>query len=182
MEGLENELWCRWSEGKVEEWTELLHVRWAELILQPFLHVTAHSPTLTLLYLRHSTSSNPSIVSPMSQLILQSFFCFSSVTGSSLMSPGIHRYGASGSMHACHAAGPGSISGWDKFPGWGFFRGFSSPVRRISFSHHNHPSLFHYGRQWLEMLMRPKTSNIHTYIHTSPGYPPMRHWIAPTHL
>ena len=31
-------------------------------------------------------------------------------------------------MRACHAAGPGSIPGRDKFPGWGFF----SPVRQMS--------------------------------------------------
>ena len=29
----------------------------------------------------------------------------------------VHRCGASGSMCACHAAGPGSIPGRDKFPG-----------------------------------------------------------------
>ena len=29
----------------------------------------------------------------------------------------IHRCGASGSMRACHAAGPGSILGRDRFPG-----------------------------------------------------------------
>ena len=33
----------------------------------------------------------------------------------------VHRCGASGSMLACHAAGPGSIPGRDKFPGCGFF-------------------------------------------------------------
>ena len=33
----------------------------------------------------------------------------------------VHRCGASGGMRACHAAGPGSIPGRDKFPGWGFF-------------------------------------------------------------
>ena len=32
----------------------------------------------------------------------------------------VHSCGASGSMRACHAAGPGSIPGRDKFPGWGF--------------------------------------------------------------
>ena len=69
-------------------------------------------------------------------------------------------------MRASHAAAPGSISGRDKFPGWGF-SGFSSPLRRmsgflghqgprISFSHHIHPSSFHYGRQWPEVLIRPK--------------------------
>ena len=29
----------------------------------------------------------------------------------------VHRCGASGSMRVCHAAGPGSIPGRDKFPG-----------------------------------------------------------------
>ena len=44
----------------------------AELILQPFLHftyVTAHSPTLPLLYLRHSSFYNPSFASPTSQAL-----------------------------------------------------------------------------------------------------------------
>ena len=61
------------------------------LILQPFRHftyVTTHSPTLPPLYLRHSSFSNPSFASPTSHLILQSFFRFSYVTGSSLLSPG----------------------------------------------------------------------------------------------
>ena len=54
--------------------------------------------------------------------------------------------------------------------------GFSSPVRQMSgsfrpprFPNFIWPSLsssiiIHYGRQWPEMLTRPKTSNIHTYI------------------
>ena len=61
----------------------------------------------------------------------------------------VHRCGAGGSMRACHAAGPGSISCPDTFLGRVFFRGFSSPVNqcqealgpivpRISFGHHNH--------------------------------------------
>ena len=61
------------------------------LILQPFRHftyVTAHYPTLPSLYLRHSSFSNTSVASPTSQLILQSFFRFSYVTGSSLTSLG----------------------------------------------------------------------------------------------
>ena len=33
----------------------------------------------------------------------------------------VHRCGLGGSMRTCHAAGPGSIPGRDKFPGWGFF-------------------------------------------------------------
>ena len=32
----------------------------------------------------------------------------------------VHRCGPGGSMRACHAAGPGSIPGLYKFPGWGF--------------------------------------------------------------
>ena len=61
------------------------------LILQPFRHFTyvaAHSPTLPSLYLRHSSFSNPSVASHTSQLILQTFFRFSYVTGFSLTSPG----------------------------------------------------------------------------------------------
>ena len=78
----------------------------SQLILQPFFHffyvtssahypnfpsftyVTAHSPTVPSLYLRHSSFSNSSVALPMSQLILQLFFRFSHVTGSSLTSPG----------------------------------------------------------------------------------------------
>ena len=63
-EGLENQLWCRWSDGKFGEW--------ALLILQtfpPFTYVTAHSPTLPLLHLHHSSFSNPSFASPTSQAL-----------------------------------------------------------------------------------------------------------------
>ena len=44
----------------------------SQLILQPFYrftYVTAHSPTLPLLHLRHSSFSNPSFVSPTSQVL-----------------------------------------------------------------------------------------------------------------
>ena len=34
-----------------------------------------------------------------------------------LLRMNVHRCGASGSMRACHTAGPGSIPGRDKFPG-----------------------------------------------------------------
>ena len=64
---------------------------WPELILQPFRHftyVTTHSPTPPLLYLRHSSFSNPYVASPTSQFILQVFFRFSYVTNSSLNSTG----------------------------------------------------------------------------------------------
>ena len=90
-EGLESELWRRWSDGKIGEWGELIFIVIAELILQPFCHFpyfTTHSPTLPSLYLRHSSFSNPSVASPTSQFILQPFFRFSYVTSSSLNSPG----------------------------------------------------------------------------------------------
>ena len=61
------------------------------LILQAFrcfTYVTTHSPTLPSLYLRHSSFSNPSVVSPTLQLILKPFFCFSYLTGFSLTSSG----------------------------------------------------------------------------------------------
>ena len=60
------------------------------LILQAFHHFTyikTHSPTLPSLYLHHSSFSNPSVASPMSQFILQPFFHFSFITGFSLTSP-----------------------------------------------------------------------------------------------
>ena len=62
-----------------------------KLIVQIFRHftyVTPHSPTLSSLYLRHSSFSKPSVASPMSQFILQPIFRFSNVTSSSLNSPG----------------------------------------------------------------------------------------------
>ena len=54
--------------------------------LHRFSYVTAHFPNLPPLYLRHSSFSNPSVVSPTSQFILQPFFRFTYVTGSSPMS------------------------------------------------------------------------------------------------
>ena len=53
-----------------------------------FTYVTNHSPTLSSLYLCHSSFSIPSVVSSISQLILQPFFLFSYVSGFSLTSPG----------------------------------------------------------------------------------------------
>ena len=92
-EGLENELCydynyelCSFSKLSIASPTSQLI-----LILQAFHHftyVTAHSPTLPSLYLRHNSFSNPSIASPTSQLILQPFFRLSYVTGFSLTSPG----------------------------------------------------------------------------------------------
>ena len=85
-EGLENGLWRRWSDWKLAEWEELIVIVIAELILQSFRHftyVTTHSPTLSSLYLRHSSFSNPSVASPTSQFILQPFCCFTYVTAHS---------------------------------------------------------------------------------------------------
>ena len=61
-EGLENEVWRRWSDGKVGEWA--------------------------VLHLRQNSFSNSSVALPTSQFILQPFFRDSYVTGSSLTSPG----------------------------------------------------------------------------------------------
>ena len=61
-----------------------------ERLKQPcrhFTYVTVHSPTLPSFYLRHSSCSNPSVASPTSQLILQPFFRFSYITGSSFTPP-----------------------------------------------------------------------------------------------
>ena len=58
----------------------------SQLILQPFRHITyitAHSPTLSLLHLRHSPFSNPSVASPTSQPSLQPFRCFTYFTAHS---------------------------------------------------------------------------------------------------
>ena len=76
MEGVENELW-------VGEVTERL-----ENERGSFSYLSVTSPTFPSLHLRHSSFSNPSVALPTSQLILQPFFRFSYVTGSSLTSPG----------------------------------------------------------------------------------------------
>ena len=58
----------------------------SQLILQPirrFTYVTAHFPTLALLYLHHSSFSNLSVTSPTSQLILQPFRRFTYITAHS---------------------------------------------------------------------------------------------------
>ena len=63
----------------------------SQLILQAFrrsTYVTAHSPTLSSLYLRQNSFTNSSVASPTSQFILQLFFRFSYITGFSLTSPG----------------------------------------------------------------------------------------------
>ena len=45
-----------------------------------YSHSRAHSPNFPSLHLRHNTFSNPSVVLPTSQLILEPFRCFTYVT------------------------------------------------------------------------------------------------------
>ena len=137
------------------------------LTFRHFTYVTANSPSLPSLYLRHSSFSNPCVASPT-----------------------VHRCGQGGSMRACHAADPGSIPGRVKFPGWGFFGGFSSPVRQMSGSFRPPrspniiwPSLsssliIHYGRQWPEMMTRPKTIYIYIYIYNSFLHTHLIHFVS----
>ena len=89
-------LCCKRSERRAGEWAVTWVKRrkgWAmscdvgevmenlENELCHFTYITAHSPTLLSLYLRHNSFFNPSIASPTSQLILQPFFRFSYTTG-----------------------------------------------------------------------------------------------------
>ena len=59
-----------------------------------FTYVTAHSPTLPTLYLRHNSFSNPSVASPTSQFILQRSFSNLSITSptSQLTLQPFHRF------------------------------------------------------------------------------------------
>ena len=122
-----------------------MNIAKSQLILQPFrrfTYVTAHSPTLPLLHLRHSSFSYPSFASPTSQtlhvchmasrdeqssfsnlsvtpptsqLILQPFRRFTSVTAHSPTFPSLHLHHSSFSnpsfvsptsqaVHLCHMA------------------------------------------------------------------------------
>ena len=77
--------------GEVTERLENQNELWVGEVtesLENELYVTAHSPTLPSLYLRHNSFSNTSVASPTSQLILQPLFHLSYVTGFSLTSPG----------------------------------------------------------------------------------------------
>ena len=102
--------WFLWSRGNIV----------TLLILQAyrrFTYVTAHSPTLPSLYLRHSSFSNPSVASPTSQLILQPFL---------LLCHRLFTYDTWRTAHA-HAAGPGSIPGRVNFLVEDFLGVFSQP-------------------------------------------------------
>ena len=89
-----------------------------QLILQDFrrfTYVTAHSPTLPSLYLRHSSFSNPSVATPTSQLILQPFFRFSYVTGFSLTSPNEPPMNGRTWEVAVYCWSDGKVGGWAEF-------------------------------------------------------------------
>ena len=219
-EGLENELWRRWSDGKFGEWAELIHIVIAELILQHFRHftyVTTHSPTLPSFYPRHSSFSNPSVASPTSQYILELilqpyphftyvtahspnlpslYLCHSSFSNPSFASPTsqlilqpfrrftyvIAHYPTLPSFYPRHSSfsNPSVASPTSQLILQSFFRfyyvtGFSLtspgklPMMSGSFRPPRSPNIIwpslssiimHYGRQWPEMLARPKTSNI----------------------
>ena len=58
-EGLENELWRRWSDGKVGEWAVLIVIVIAELILQPSRRITYVTTAF----------SNTSVALPTSQAL-----------------------------------------------------------------------------------------------------------------
>ena len=82
----------------------------------------------------------------------------------------VHRCGPGGSVRACHTAGPGSIRGRDKFPGWDIFGAFPhlydkcrealcTQGPRISFGHHyHHQSSFLTGANdlWCWRALKPQ--------------------------
>ena len=85
-ESLENELCydynyelCSFSKLSITSLTSQLIL--ILLAFRHFTYVTAHSPTLPSLYIRHNSFSNSSVASPTSQLILQPFFRLSYVAG-----------------------------------------------------------------------------------------------------
>ena len=71
-EGLKNELWRRWRNRRVGVSNLSVTSPTSQLILQHFCrltYITAHSPTLPLLHLCHSSFSNSSFASPVSQAL-----------------------------------------------------------------------------------------------------------------
>ena len=90
-EGLENELWCRWSDTRIGKWGASFSKPYivsptSQPILQPFrrfTYATAHSTNLPLLHLVIGTS-------PTSQLILQPFRRFIYAIADSTTLPPLH--------------------------------------------------------------------------------------------
>ena len=120
-----------------------------------------------------------SVTSPTSQLILQPFRRFTYVTAH-FQPFRYFTYSPPLWARRQHARLSRSGSGFEPRSGqvsWGrFFRGLSSPVRQMSGSFRPPrspniiwPSLsssliIHYGRQWPEMMTRPKTLNKHMHM------------------
>ena len=128
-EGLENELWCRWSDVRVGEWGGLhtsqliLHPfrcftyvigtsPTSQLILQPFrrfIYVTCHSTTIPLLHLRHRhftyvTAHSPTV--PPLHLRHRSFY-----------NPSV-AWPTSQALHVLHLASRPCIGGWKNSVWW----------------------------------------------------------------
>ena len=82
-EGLENELWRRWSNGRVEEWAVKWLKAWRMSRAHNYSHSRAHSQSFQSLHQRYRSFSYPSLALPTSQLILQPFRCFTYVTAHS---------------------------------------------------------------------------------------------------
>ena len=86
-ERLENEMWCRWSSRRVGKWAVTLVKRRKGLAMScdggDVTESLENEERFPSLHLRHSSFSKPSVALPMSQLILQSFRCFTYVTAHS---------------------------------------------------------------------------------------------------
>ena len=78
-----NVFWHAWAARQVMLWS-------FSNLFRYFTYVTAHSPSLPLLYLCHSSFSNHSVASPMLQLILQPFRRFTYVTAHSPTLPSLY--------------------------------------------------------------------------------------------
>ena len=94
----------------------------------------------------------------------------------------VHCCGTSGSMHACHEVGLGSIPIRDKLPGWGCFGVFphlqmSGSFRpqgpRISFGHQYHPESFIKGVNDLRCWHALKPP---IYLHTYNNWTSNKKW------
>ena len=112
---------------------------------------SAHSPTLPPLYLRHSSFSNTSVASPISQLILQPLFRFFYVTGSSLTSLG---------------EPPMSLTVWI------YYYGMASSHRKVMESHWNATNFIHW-----DMLCMNRPSEINSSFQEESFSEPLYHCI-----
>ena len=81
--------WRRKSKRRVGEWS-VTYVKQRNDWRMSCDVGKAHSPIFPPLHLRHSSFSNPSVALPTSQIILQSFRCFTYVTAHSPIVPLLH--------------------------------------------------------------------------------------------